>query len=379
VESSREFLSLNARRVLLHVQEYLLSQGITPVVHVELEGCYVPSKGAKARLDYAAINADLRSRGVKGQFKPEYWRNQWEYVSDFAGQTPLAEADFVDYLLRHIDDMFNRQGIDQVLVKPVVWSGDKAKLAAGSKTLFASERRDVHIPNAVQLNISVLDGDGVNLVINGFGEHLQNCLLRTSRTCCLLFLPEEEAFQRLRLKSEYGLEDELCSPADISGGSQGSIALYRQLGKHNQKMGQETRIYNHDLTPLVSDFNWHKTARVEHRLGASSRQYNPYLNILFALLNIADALDCYLGRPVQNNSVQTEPVCLPRSLRSGEAEAGAIELFQTDNWFAATINRLMRQSRVGGPGAVTALQDRLGDELKGQVLQCYQQNIVMKR
>ena len=47
----------------------------------------------------------------------------------------------------------------------------------------------------------------INLVATTeLGERLQQQLLKASYANCLLFLPEEEAFERLQLKQRYDLQ-----------------------------------------------------------------------------------------------------------------------------------------------------------------------------
>jgi len=367
-------VSALASQVIALLQERIRRMGFTPAVHFELEGCYVPG-AAPTDLDFEAINRELARFGIAGRLVREYWRHQWEYVSDFAGQTPLQEARNLAFVMAHLPRIMARQGVAEVLIRPVVWSGDQGKLAPGSKTLFAGEVRAVHIPNAIQLNVSVTDAEGENLVAEGaFGEYLQQCFLRTSLPCSLLFLPEEEAFERLRLKTLYGLDDELCSPVDISGGHQGSVALYRELGKHNQRMGEETLLYAHDHSALLTTQNWRKTARVEHRLGASSLRYDPFVNIIFALLNIVDALDAHVAGCCIPSS--PAPRALPASLEDRGGVHGAISLFERDEWFASSIDRVAAEWNQHNNTAALAVDDGIGHQLKEQVLKCYRKDIM---
>jgi len=363
-------------QVISLLQDYIRRLGFTPVIHFELEGCYVPENPHKP-LDFARINRQLKQFGIEGRLIPEYWRNQWEYVSDFAGQTPLKEAANLAFVMTNMAAIMASQGVAEVLIRPVVWSGDQGKLAKGSKRIFVDEKRDVHIPNAIQLNISAKDSSGENIIAKAFfGEYLQQCFLRTSLGCCLLFLPEEEAFERLKLKTVYGLEDELCSPVDISGGHQGSIALYKERGKHNQHMGEEAIFYGLDEQVLVSARNWQKTARVEHRLGASSLRYNPFVNIIFALLNLIDALEVYVAGHCQASldSQRAEP--LPQSLHSRGEATGAITLFERDDWFAQSIARVVTELSLDNNTMASNVDETIGYQVKEQVLKCYQKRII---
>lgn len=358
------------------LQNYIDNLGFTPVVHFELEGCYYAENPNK-ELDFAMVNRQLSQLGVAGKLIPEYWHRQWEYVSSFNGQTPLQEANYLTKAIMKLPYLFSLQHIEQTLIKPVVWDGDKGKLANGCNNVFSDDERSVHIPNAIQMNISVKDKNGKNIVSQSpFGEQLQHCFLTSSLSCSLLYLPEEEAFDRFELKSTYGLTNELCSPDSISGGHQGSIALYKKLGKHNQAMGEEPLLYDHQHNVLTSEIHWQKTARVEHRLGASSVHYNAYINVIFALLNIIDALDIDNGRCNEGYlSNGDEPMTLPRSLTCDDKNIGAIELFSQDNWFAQRINnvqKLERQQYGNNDASLYSQPHDVGDKLKQAILAYYQ-------
>ena len=313
--------------IISRLQTYISERGFRALIHFELEGCY--KKPFNNPIDYKALNKMLLAFDIDGEVVAEYWSNQWEYVSLFNGQSPLKEAQNLYRAINLLPTLFAAQGVTNTLIKPVVWSGDKGKLAIGCENIFSGDKRAVHIPNAVQINVSVQDKQGNNLLVTGdFAERLQRNFLQTSLACCLIYLPEEDAFERLLLKSKYGLADELCSPVDISGGHQGSIALYRDIGKHNQKMGLEPLLYDNKNNVLVSHENWHKTARIEHRLGASSIHYNAYLNVIYALLNVIDTIDdrCHDLTSSSNSA-------LPTSLHDQKDKLGAITLFANSDWF----------------------------------------------
>ncbi|MFQ3193818.1 MAG: hypothetical protein ACI9N3_000630 [Colwellia sp.] len=365
-------------QAILLLQSYIKQLGFTPVIHFELEGCYqLDSKIKKFSLDYQKINRQLVHAGIDGELVPEYWNSQWEYVSLFNGQSPLKEAENLSRAIKFLPRLFAEQGISKTLIKPVVWSGDKGKLASGSGDIFTTETRAVHIPNAVQMNISAIDSTGKNIIVErGFGEYLQQCFLDTSLNCCLIYLPEEEAFERLALKSKYGLAAELCSPIDISGGHQGSIALYKEVGKHNQAMGEEPLLYDHNNKVLVKQQNWQKTARIEHRIGASSMQYNAYFNIIYSLLNLIDALEVYNSdncRRLLRKEVHQQN--LPSSLYDNTLTkcVGAISLFDNDHWFSERLNKLFTCSY----GEQISGQLLLGDKIKQMILAPYQQKLIL--
>ena len=379
-------LNLCAKEVVVLLQNHIISLGYTPVIHFELEGCYQQKKTSpEHRIDFTLINQHLRRLKIDGEVIPEYWQQQWEYVSLFNGQLPIKEADNLTAAIFHLPKLLAEQGIGQTFIKPVVWAGDKGKLAVGCDNVFSGEARDVHIPNAIQMNVSVNNANGENIIIqSSFGEYLQQCFIETSLGCSLLYLPEEEAFERFALKDKYGLAAELCSPTDISGGHQGSIALYKEKGKHNQAMGEKALLYDQNNKVLLSENHWHKTARIEHRLGASSIYYNAYLNVTFALLNIIDALRALNDEQCQSMLLAaTDITPLPESLKSSKETLGAIELFEQEQWFANSINRvemLLKQQANELDSVqkqVHVQAEKLGDKLKNLILEPYQTQAII--
>ncbi|WP_206483461.1 hypothetical protein [Thalassotalea sp. G2M2-11] len=364
-------LNYLAKTVIEKLQDHIKALGFTPVIHFELEGCYQSNSPLKS-VDFTLINQRLEQLKIAGKVIPEYWHQQWEYVSLFHGQSPLEEAEYLNKVIQLLPTLFAEQGIEQTFIRPVVWAGDKGKLAQGCQNIFSGDERAVHIPNAIQMNVSVNDGQGDNIMTEHFfGEYLQYCFLQTSLPCSLLYLPEQEAFDRFDLKTKFGLAEELCSPNDISGGHQGSIALYKQLGKHNQAMGVKPLLYDHHHNVIASECCWRETARVEHRLGAASVLYNAYVNVVFALLNIIDALEVYLEgacREQTPDNVAAKP--LPHTLYSCDEAYGAIALFEQEQWFARRIDQLT------ATGASSKTLDQgsqsLGRRLKAAILSPYQ-------
>ena len=376
-----------AKEGILLFQRLFKHLNLTPVVHFELEGGYQPIKrGAEIKhnaADLAKINRRLAQLGINGELKPEYWRNQWEYVSLFNGQDPLTEAHDLTRTMHLLPSLFLEQGISAVYIKPVLWAGDTARLAKGNHTIFADGMQLVHIPNAVQINVSVNDQFGRNLVPQGeFGARLQYEFLQSSLDCCLLYLPEEEAFERLALKQNYQLDAELSSPDDISGGHQGSVALYKERGKHNQLMGETPLIVGLDQKALISQVDWHATARIEHRLGAASMRYNPYLNVLFALGNVFNAVRYYLTPNGvfdlscgQNAPPAFSPQQLPQSLHNTAQGLGAITLFEQQTWLCDTLTAAYSYSLKHQITTAWQLEDSV--RLKAAVLNQYQPQPVL--
>lgn len=362
------------------LQNYIVTLGFTPQVHFELEGTFKPAKQKSTHvrqhaftLDFERINQAFKQHQIDGKLIPEYWQYQWEFVSEFNGQTPLKEAQNLTNVFSLLPKLLAEQGVDETYIKPVVWFGDKGRIAPDGKNIFSQDTRPVHIPNAIQLNISALNQQGENIISKGnFGEYLQSKFLQTSYACCLLYLPEEEAFERLKLTGKYGLANELCSPNDISGGHQGSIALYKKVGKHNQPLGQEPLLYNNKDEVMLSVNNWQKTARIEHRLGASSLAYCPYLNIIFALINLIEALHQYIQKPISNvlpTKHAVEPQPLPTSLYGSD---GAIAIFEQDEWFENSIDNIM--ACIEKKQLTTTPLLGLGKKIKHHVLAKYQPN-----
>ena len=326
----------SCEQVIEHLLLLIHEQGFKPVVHFELEGVF-EATNARQGVDYAGVNRALASLNIDGQLKTEYWQNQWEYVSLFKGQTPLKEAQNLAHAMQVLPRIMQANGAKTVSFCPVAWAGDKGRYAPGSNAIFSTDTRSVHIPNAIQINISVENLHGKNLIPDSkLGEWIQYQLLQTSYECCLLFLPEEDAFKRLTLRTDYALDAELSSPYVLSGGHQGSIALYRQWGKHNQLMGIEPLFYRADNGVLSYSTDWTKTARIEHRLGATSKAYDPFMNILYILLNILDAL-------VQWQRCDSLPPefcdkALPTSMHDLDSAIGALSLFEQNTWFSQRID-----------------------------------------
>lgn len=364
---------------ITRVQNYLTKRGYRAQIHFELEGCYRFENNVDQQLDFRVINKCLRELNIEGEIVGEYWRNQWEYVSLFNGQSPLKEAYNLQAAIVKLPQLFQQcygQPLKiETLIQPVVWFGDKGKLITGSSQIFTNDTRAVHIPNAVQLNISVLDNKNNNLVAQeAFGEYLQKCFLDTSLECSLLYLPEEAAFERLALKTRYGLANELCSPVDISGGHQGSIALYKKLGKHNQKMGEVPLLYDNHNKVLSVQQNWQKTARIEHRLGASSVHYNPYINVLYGLLNVVDAVQAYeCTQRLPTDSFI--PIALPSSLctdKESSSSLGAFDLFKASCWFSDSINFIEEKTTIKKVNRAFDCPNKLGDKIQQAILEHYQ-------
>lgn len=332
---------MQIQTVIQHLLNVLDAKGFKPIVHFELEGVCV-LRANQQRLDYQGINKKLALLGIDGELKSEYWKNQWEFVSLFNGQSPLKEAQNLARTMQILPSLMSQHGAAKVMMVPVAWGADKGRYAFGSGAIFSLDTRSVHIPNAIQINVSVENKLGENLFAQqGLGEWIQHELLVSSYHCCLLFLPEEDAFKRLALRHDYGLDAELSSPVVLSGGHQGSIALYKKKGKHNQAMGLEPQFFASDNSVLQYSGDWRKTARVEHRIGATSTNYDPYLNVLFTLINVLEGINKW-----QTNGIvpifedKPLPVSLYDRRRKTDVEEklGALSLFKNDTWLQEKVD-----------------------------------------
>jgi hypothetical protein len=358
--------------IIQHLQNILETKGFKTLVHFELEGvCELHAN--QPRLDYLGINKKLLQLGIDGELKSEYWKNQWEFVSLFNGQSPLKEAQNLAQAIQLLPKIMRQHGASKVMMVPVAWGADKGRYMSGSGAIFSLDTRSVHIPNAIQVNVSVENQHGDNLFAQqGLGEWIQYELLVNSYNCCLLFLPEEDAFKRLTLRQDYGLDAELSSPVLLSGGHQGSIALYKEKGKHNQDMGLEPLFFATDNSVLHYAGDWRKTARVEHRIGATSKNYDPYLNMLFILINVLEGIGKWQTDKAFPNF---EDKALPTSLydhpnkQSGQQQLGALSLFENDSWWVNKIDYYCHDM----PNIIV---DDLGERIKQMVLSRFQSSVI---
>ena len=358
--------------VIQHLLNTLEDKGFKTLVHFELEGvCEL--RPNQQRLDYLAINKKLIELGIDGELKSEYWKNQWEFVSLFNGQSPLKEAQNLAQAMHVLPTIMCQHGAAKVMMVPVAWGADKGRYVFGSDAIFSLDTRSVHIPNAIQMNVSVENQQGENLFAQqGLGEWVQHELLVNSYACCLLFLPEEDAFKRLALRQDYGLDAELSSPVVLSGGHQGSIALYKKIGKHNQAMGLEPLFFATDDSVLHYSGDWRKTARVEHRIGATSKNYDPFLNMLFILINVLEGIAKWqTSEPPPRFEDKALPVSLydQQGKQITREKLGALSLFKNDSWWVNQINFYCQDM----PNMNTV---NLGVKIKEMVLSRYQRSVI---
>ena len=145
-------------------------------------------------------------------------------------------------------------------------------------------------------------------------------------------------------------------------------------------MGEEPILYDKYNQVLSVQQNWQKTARIEHRLGAASSDYNPYLNVIYGLLNVVDAVEAYEDNHY-SSPPYFAPTPLPQSLitdKLDENGLGAIDLFKASSWFSQGLNTI--EEKCTGLKANDALDCpiRLGDIIKEMILDHYQKKITIK-
>lgn len=374
----------------IELLQYQLScYKIRPIIHFELEGCYQPDQIQHPTklhsADFTKMNQRLRDHSILGIIKPEFWQYQWEYASCMNDQSPLRVASDLNKFMHVIPQIMAEQGIANVIIKPVVWSGDSMGYHQNSSTLFCTENKAIHIPNAVQINISARDTKDNNiLTINQYGENLQTKLLETSYECSLLFLPDNESFQRLQLKTNFNLSSELTSPQKLSGGHQGSIAFYTTHDKHNRQITGRNLVNKKNQTVAHNKEYWRQASRIEHRLGASSYQYNPYVNIAFVLANMVESSQGFLDNnehyqiekklDLNNNEPWTHKE-LARSLLCEDHQTGAIKIFQQSKWLEDTINKSACWHNEQQYALNQIIPDNLGTKLKKAIIEPYQLKI----
>jgi hypothetical protein len=137
-------------------------------------------------------------------------------------------------------------------------------------------------------------------------------------------------------------------------------------------MGLEPQFYGLKNSVLTYSGDWKNTARVEHRLGATSSAYDPFMNIVFILLNTLDALQRWQA----SDSLPPDYVAkdLPGSMYDGqtltERQVGAITLFEKSDWFSNSIDRYCTN-------LLRDLEGSLGESLKAAFLQQFKPNFIL--
>ncbi len=375
-------LTILAKKAIYLLETQLAAYKLTPMLHIELEGCYKLNKSKVAHLDidYPAINRLLKKQNILGIVKPEFWQNQWEYASLFADQTPLQVVNDLVKALQIIPQQLKSQGAEAVYIQPVVWSGDNRGYCDNEHQLFSDTFKNIHIPNAIQINISVRNKNNVNILCcNHYGEQLQRLLLKTSFACALLFLPEQASYERLVIRNKFKLSAELKSPNQLSGGHQGGIAFYKTHNKHNKLINGNTLVDTNNQPLSYNAQYWQQAARIEHRLASSSMLYNPYINAAFILANVVAISQDYLDSNEHYQEDITTEICadtektkqLPHSLYTDKKSKGAIDIFRESNWLSQQLNRSANWLYKKDPNKLKNTPLNIGTQLKEYILAQY--------
>jgi hypothetical protein len=144
------------------------------------------------------------------------------------------------------------------------------------------------------------------------------------------------------------------------------VALYKEKGKHNQQMGLEPLFFASDNSVLHYTGDWQKTARIEHRIGATSKHYDPFLNMLFIIINVLEGIDKWQS---SLTLPKFEDKALPKSLYDQGNAQGALTIFRNDNWFAEKIDSYCEN--LGNPNLLGC-----GKRITNWVLSRYQPSVI---
>lgn len=271
---------------LINLLNYKLKQlNYYSAINLELEGFYELDTMIKPANLYNSFNDKLTKLGIKAKLKSEFWQNQWEYESNFNISNINKIITDYENFLANIDKIFAPA---QPIIKPVIYNWQQLKF-----NLHKNYPRPIHVPNAIQLNISLWQ-NGKNLCAQeNYLNFLQNLLIDNSINNLVFFLPNQAALDRLLIKEQYNLQDKLMSPDDISGGNQGSIAAYLKLNKKNKPNNMPINLENITYQIAPNQANWQKNARIEFRLASSSYDYNLNLHISFILIIILESIIRY--------------------------------------------------------------------------------------
>ncbi len=260
--------SLNSKIIKI-----LAQQGYQVNLGIEVEGGFIPRTKEKTTQIYRKLNENLSKMNINSNFIPEFWKNQWEYQSNFTENN--FERVVADYklFLQNIDDIFYPH---QVFLEPILKGWDVVK---DSDDKSSKNQKEVHVPNSIQVNFSIWR-NGKNLFSDkNFAFFIQNMLIFEAQDNLAFFIPDQESLDRIFLAAEFNLHEELSSPTDISGGHTGSIALYQELNKKGKPNGDQDSVGY-----------WHQHARIEFRLASSSKKYCLDDHLSFVLLVVFEAI-----------------------------------------------------------------------------------------
>ena len=271
-------------KLITIIEEQLKSYKISSALNIELEGVYNDKENINKNDFYDKANKNLARLGIKARLKPEFWHNQWEYENNFKIGNITSIIDDYYKFINNLDNIFYPQ---QAIIEPIIYNWQKLTSQDDQKAKI------IHVPNAMQINLSLWQ-EGYNLLANkNYAYYLQNLLIKNSINNLIFFIPNQLSLDRLFLRNNYDLKDKLMSPQNISGGNQGSIACYLELNKKNLDNKLNTDFTNLDYNIKNHQYNWQKYARIEFRLASASLEYNPYLHICFIMIIILESIISY--------------------------------------------------------------------------------------
>lgn len=274
---SKNFNSRLLDSIIL-IENILEEKNIKTSINIELEGVYLDDNNLQKDDFYQKVNSNLKKFEIKAKLKPEFWEKQWEYESDFQIGNTIQTIQNYQKFCKNINQIFYPQ-IPKIKPVNYKWCQLKDKV--------------IHLPNAVQINISLWK-EGFNMLANkNFAFFLQNLLIKHSIDNLIFFLPNQESLDRLFLKEKYNLQDKLMSPSEISGGTKGSIAYYFE--KNKKGLPNNLNLNFDDLNYKISDqqSDFQKNSRIEFRLASASLEYNLQLHILFVMLVMLESIILY--------------------------------------------------------------------------------------
>lgn len=265
-------------KCIMFIEDALEERGVKSSINIELEGVYLDSENPSKNYFYERTNSELKKLEIKAKLKPEFWQNQWEYESDFQIGDISQTINHYQKFCQNIDQIFYPQ-IPKIQPINYKWQELNNKL--------------IHVPNAIQLNISLWK-EGFNMLANkSFAFFLQNSLIKNSVNNLIFFIPNQESLDRLFLKEDYGLQEKLLSPHDISGGNKGSIACYLEKNKKDLPNNLDINFDNLGYKVLDHQYDWQKNSRIEFRLASAGSEYSVQLHIFFVMLVVLESLILY--------------------------------------------------------------------------------------
>ncbi len=282
----------------------LAQQGYQVNLGIEVEGGFIPKTEEKTTIIYEKLNHRLQNLNVSSNIIAEFWKNQWEYQSNFKiGKFNDTVSDYKIFL----DNIGNIFYPHKVFMEPILRGWDVAPIKSSESTDGPLIRKEVHVPNSIQVNFSVWRNNKNLFSDANFAFHVQNILMIEARDNLAFFIPDQESLDRIFLAKEFDLHEELSSPTDISGGHTGSIALYQELNKKGKPNGDQN---------MGSIDYWHRNARIEFRLASSSKKYCLDSHLSFILLVIFEAILTFDNK---QSTVRDQNIYeIARSFDSGE-------------------------------------------------------------